>query len=221
MNSGSRIVITKICMFMYIYNMEKRTIDGIIHHKKAEEINFYKKECAQFKENPIKSLAVPTACIIAIAFFFKPWWKQFYVTFAPGVDALGLASFAILSIAWLTLIYTCIGFFKGSRYDSEKGLLRVVGLLLVGAGLLASYITGPMTSDKYEWLEETATENFNKRYTIIDVEQLTCTGIKINKREKLTYFGDANLSNGKSMPVVVTVEYRQRTPYIEVEIEKQ
>ena len=39
--------------------------------------------------------------------------------------------------------------------------------------------------------------------------------------EKRTYFGDAKLSNGKSMPVVVTVEYRQRTPYIEVEIEKQ
>ena len=36
----------------------------------------------------------------------------------------------------------------------------------------------------------------------------------------LTYFGDAKLSNGKSMPVVVTVKHRQNMPYIEVEIVK-
>lgn len=192
----------------------------VVPYVKAYDINFYKKCCADLKENPIKTLALPIASIIAIAIFFKPMWKQVYVTFSPSADIFGMVSMVIFSLAWLVLIFACVWFFKGSRYDSEKGYIRSVGLLLIGAGLLVSVITGPLTSDKYEWLEETATKKFNKRYTIIDVEQLTCTRIKINKREKLTYFGDAKLSNGKSMPVVVTVKHRQNMPYIEVEIVK-
>ena len=188
--------------------------EKVVPQHTAHDLTLFKKWRAKFKENPVKALTWPIINIVLIALCSRTAWLYLSTGFVPDKFIDCVCMYAPL-IAWFFLIFKCIDIFEGSRYDPERRMLRTVGLGIIGVGLLVSLIAGPLSCEKNELVVAQATEHFNK-YRKGD--NLTCTTINIKKRERFfTYYGDAILTTGDSIPVKIVVHTMNHYSYLYME----
>ena len=188
--------------------------EKVVTQPKAQDITLSKNWCTKFKENPVKALIWPIINIVALALCSRTAWLYLSTGLVPDTF-IGSVREHVPVIAWFFLIFKCINIFEGSRYDPERRMLRAVGLGIIGVGLLVSLIAGPLSCEKHELVVAQATEHFNK-YRKGD--NLTCTTINIKKRESYsTYYGDAILTTGDSIPVKIVVHNLKNRSYLYME----
>ena len=138
--------------------------------------------------------------IIVIAIFIRPVWNHIYIDFnlIKVVDAY-ISGIIVLSA--MTLLYMqCSNFFKGTEDKPNKGKLRITGVILLCAGILAALISG-YTTDKYGWIEDEAIASLNRN--LLNYALIKCTGVDIDRHNGNTYYGTAKLSDGTTRPTVV------------------
>lgn len=107
----------------------------------------------------------------------------------------------IIVLSAMTLLYMqCSNFFKGTEDKPNKGKLRITGVILLCAGILAALISG-YTTDKYGWIEDEAIASLNGN--LLNYALIKCTGVDIDRHNGNTYYGTAKLSDGTTRPTVV------------------
>lgn len=166
----------------------------------AEKIQEAKECCEKFNKNPAGPLFLSVIYIIVIAIFIRPVWNHIYIDFnlIKVVDAY-ISGIIVLSA--MTLLYMqCSNFFKGTEDKPNKGKMRITGVILLCAGILAALISG-YTTDKYGWIEDEAIASLNGN--LLNYALIKCTGVDIDRHNGNTYYGTAKLSDGTTRPTVV------------------
>lgn len=178
---------------------------GIFRKKEAksenEKILEAKDFCEKFKKNPVGSLVMPIICIVVIAFTTDTVWSHAFVDFHLLFSSdSGITSFFFI-FAMTTIFYEAINYFRGSKNDPDKTLLRAVGTFQVIIALLTAFIAACCTN-KYSWIESEAMESINKK--VLCGSDIKSTGVQIYSNTKDTYFGLASLFDGTTVPVTAT-----------------
>lgn len=175
---------------------------GILSNTEAKEVLGVKQSCSKFIENPLASLIIPVICIIVIAFSARVLWGCLFVDVLLFSSTDGFLSAIALLIAFSALSKKCFNYIRGSQNDTNKGTLQSAGIILLGIGILAALLAGPIAGNKYNWIEGESLHTINKK--ILKGKSIQCLKVDITKNVKDIYFGSAKLSDGSEMSVIAT-----------------
>ena len=158
--------------------------------------------CANFKKNPLKALVPPAICLAVAACTAPIVWSivfvDYHLFFRSGGSPFS-AAFFMIALA----LFMCfpIGLFRESRNDPDKGKLRAISIAMIGVAVLTLFLVTRF-ADRYSWIENKAVSSLNNNH-FYGIEK-KCTGVEISRNLKDSYFGEATLSDGSTVPVVVT-----------------
>ncbi len=187
----------------------------LITHVEAHSIIEAHGECESFKKNPALSLLFPIISIIVTAiaahFTFNCLLVDFGMATTWRVYVPGLILLASIYYAF----NYCKSLFKGSRNDFNRDTIRFVGVAIVAASLITAIVAGPVTAG-YGWLESEAKEIINKNLV---GSFLTCTDVKLEKKDGSYFYGTAHFPGGVSEPIMVIYNSKHHGRSVSYEIE--
>ena len=103
-----------------------------------------------------------------------------------------------------------IEYFRGSQNGPDKRLFRTVGVAMIGTAVLTAFLVA-YHADRYCWIENETVISINKN--VLCSGELKCTGVEISGNSKDSYFGKATLSDGSTVPIVVTYKFLRWRSY--------